>query len=349
MSNVTMRQLLEAGVHFGHQTRFWCPQMSPYIYGQRNKIHIIDLEQTIGMFNEAMNYLGRVASQRGTIMFVGTKRQAGRIVQEQAQRAECPYVYHRWLGGMLTNHRTVHKSIDRLNELDEIINSDSANSLAKKEMLRIERERFRLNRNLAGIRTMNGTPDVLFVIDVKHENIAVLEARKLGIPIVAVVDSNCDPNGIDYVIPGNDDAISAIKLFCTAAADAVIEGKASITTAPDGEGLVDVEDGGSRAALDALTMMGVTGVQAAVAPEREETELDEVDQPAPQRQTVPVAPVAEEPASDEASLESANSESDEVAAVAKAEPEAEQAPAVAIEVTEAPAETTDTAETQEES
>ncbi len=278
MSDITMRQLLEAGVHFGHQTRLWCPKMSPYIYGHRNKIHIINLEQTLVMFNEAMSYLSRVANKRGTIMFVGTKRQASGIIADQAQRAGCPYVYHRWLGGMLTNYRTVAKSINRLNELDELVSSEDGKDLAKKEIMRIERERFRLNRNLAGIREMQRVPDALFVIDVKYENIAVLEAQKLGIPVVAVVDTNCDPDGIDYVIPGNDDAISAIRLFCTAAADAVLEGKASSASGSQAGNVVDVDGAGADVAE--VSFANVTGAQAAVAPlPKESKEQEQVADP----------------------------------------------------------------------
>ena len=267
MTDLTMRQLLEVGVHFGHQTRFWCPKMRPYIYGHRNKIHIINLERTLAMFNEAMNYLGAVASKRGNIVFVGTKRQAGEIIREQAQRAKCPYVYHRWLGGMLTNYNTVRKSIDRLNELDEIINSDGLSKMAKKEAMKIEREQFRLDRNLAGIRDMRGIPDALFVIDVKHENIAVKEAKKLGIPVVAVVDTNCDPDGIDYVIPGNDDAISAIRLYCTAAADAIIEGRATAAAVHPYSDLFSPASQSVEA--DDISELSVTGARAAVAPSRE--------------------------------------------------------------------------------
>ena len=266
MSDVTMRQLLEAGVHFGHQTRFWCPKMSPYIYGHRNKIHIINLEQTLVSFNEAMEYLKQKASKRGTVMFVGTKRQASAIIQEQALRAECPYVYHRWLGGMLTNYRTVRKSIDRLTELEDTLNASEEGSLAKRELLRMEREHFRLNRNLAGIRKMGRIPDVLFVIDIKHDNIAVLEAQKLGIPIVAVVDTNCSPDGIDYVIPGNDDAISAIRLYCTTAADAIISGREAADAMANEFDLVDITDDGDDAIAASLSMHGVTEAQAAVAP-----------------------------------------------------------------------------------
>ena len=262
-----MRQLLEAGVHFGHQTRFWSPKMAPYIYGHRNKIHIINLERTLAMLNEALNYLSSVASKGGSIMFVGTKRQAGAIVQEQAQRANCPYVYHRWLGGMLTNNRTVRNSIDRLNELDDIISGDGLSKMAKREAMRIEREQFRLNRNLAGIREMKGIPDVLFVIDVKYENIAIKEANKLEIPVVAIVDTNCNPDGVDYIIPGNDDAISAIRLYCTSAADAIIAGNA-IARASAGH-FADMDGDSETSPLVTAEFTALTGARAAVAPSRE--------------------------------------------------------------------------------
>ena len=261
MTDVTMRQLLEVGVHFGHQTRFWCPKMSPYIYGHRNKIHIINLEKTLSMFNDAMNYLSAVASKRGSVMFVGTKSQAGTIVQAEAQRAGSPYVYHRWLGGMLTNYTTVRQSVDRLKELEDLIQSESYSKMSKKEAMRIERERFRLNRNLAGIRNMKGLPEALFVVDVKHENIAIKEANKLGIPVVAIVDTNCDPEGVDYVIPGNDDSISAIKLYCRYAADAVLDGYATIQNDPF------IYDGDAEGDVEAMVDTGVTSAKAAVAPD----------------------------------------------------------------------------------
>ena len=261
MTDVTMRQLLEVGVHFGHQTRFWCPKMSPYIYGHRNKIHIINLEKTLSMFNDAMNYLSAVASKRGSVMFVGTKSQAGAIVQAEAQRAGSPYVYHRWLGGMLTNYTTVKQSVDRLKELEDLIQSESYSKMSKKEAMRIERERFRLNRNLAGIRNMKGLPEALFVVDVKHENIAIKEANKLGIPVVAIVDTNCDPDGVDYVIPGNDDSISAIKLYCRYAADAVLNGYAIIQNDPF------IYDGDAEGDVEAMVNTGVTSAKAAVAPD----------------------------------------------------------------------------------
>lgn len=261
MTDVTMRQLLEVGVHFGHQTRFWCPKMSPYIYGHRNKIHIINLEQTLAMFNDAMNYLGAIASKRGSVMFVGTKSQAGAIIQEQAKRANSPYVYHRWLGGMLTNYTTVRQSIDRLKALEETIQSEGFSKLSKKEAMNIEREHFRLNRNLAGIRDMKGLPEALFVIDVKHENIAVKEANKLGIPVVAIVDTNCDPQGIDYVIPGNDDSISAIRLYCTYAADAILNGYATIQNDPF------FQDSVAADGEEEMVNVSVTPAKAAVAPD----------------------------------------------------------------------------------
>lgn len=227
-----MRQLLQAGVHFGHQTRYWSPKMAPYIFGDRNKIHIINLEKTLPMMRDAMNYLGTIAAQGGKILFVGTKRQAGRQVREQATRAGCPYVDYRWLGGMLTNFKTVKNSIARLKELEQRIESGSTERLSKKEALTIERERAKLDKTLSGIKDMGGLPDVLFVIDVEEEYIAVAEAKKLGIPVVAVVDSNCSLQGIDYVIPGNDDSARAIKLYLEAAADAVIEARTAVRAAP---------------------------------------------------------------------------------------------------------------------
>ena len=225
MADVSMRQMLEAGVHFGHQTRYWCPRMSPYIFGSRNKIHIINLEKTLPMFREAINFLGRVATDKGTVLFVGTKRQASKPVREFATSCRSPFVDHRWLGGMLTNYKTVRNSISRLVELDEMIEAGAIARLGKKEALGLERQRVKLNRSLSGIREMNGLPDALFVIDVDHEKIAVSEANKLCIPVVAIVDTNSMPDGIDYIIPGNDDAISAINLYLGSAAAAINEAR----------------------------------------------------------------------------------------------------------------------------
>ena len=235
MADVSMRQMLEAGVHFGHQTRFWSPKMGPYIFGARNKIHIINLEKSLPLYRDAMNFIGSVASARGKVLFVGTKRQAGKVIREEAKRCNSPYVDHRWRGGMLTNFKTVKNSIARLVELDEMTASDATRGLTKKEALMLERERVKLDRSLSGIRDMKGLPDALFVIDVDHEKIAVSEARKLGIPVVGVCDTNSSPDGIDYPIPGNDDAIRAIKLYLGGAADAILEARGASTPAIEGD------------------------------------------------------------------------------------------------------------------
>ena len=224
MSNVGMRDMFEAGAHFGHQARFWHPKMAPYIYGERNKIHIINLEKTVVLFDEALGFIGRLAAKRGRILFVGTKRAAQESVATEAVRCGMPFVSRRWLGGMLTNFKTVKQSIRRLKELDELIESGGLDAMAKKEGLTIRRELEKLNRGLGGIKDMDGLPDALFVVDVGHERIAVAEANKLGIPVLGVVDSNNSPDGIDYVIPGNDDAIRSIKLYVQAVAEAVIQG-----------------------------------------------------------------------------------------------------------------------------
>jgi len=238
MANVTMRQMLEAGVHFGHQTRFWNPKMAPYIFGQRNKIHIVNLEKTLPLYNDAMNYISKLAANKGSILFVGTKRQARDIVKEQAERCGMPYVNFRWLGGMLTNFRTVKQSIKRLRDLEAMDQDGTLDRLSKKEALMKRREMEKLNRSLGGIKDMGGLPDAMFIIDVGFEKNAIAEAKKLGIPVVAVVDTNNSPNGVDYVIPGNDDAIRAIKLYLEGVADAVLEGKAS-TSAVGGAAIDD--------------------------------------------------------------------------------------------------------------
>ncbi|PIE00065.1 MAG: 30S ribosomal protein S2 [Thiothrix nivea] len=227
MPKVTMRQMLEAGVHFGHQTRYWNPKMAPYIFGNRNKIHIINLEQTLPMFNDAMNFVGKMAARGGKILFVGTKRSAREAVREAAQACKMPYVNHRWLGGMLTNYKTVKQSIRRLKDLEKMTEDGSMERLSKKEALMMSREMEKLERSLGGIKNMKGLPDAIFVIDVGYEKIAVQEAKKLGIPVIGVVDSNNSLANIDYVIPGNDDAIRAIQLYTTAASDAIKEGHAA--------------------------------------------------------------------------------------------------------------------------
>src|SRR6266705_2583304 len=225
VANITMKELLEAGVHFGHQTKRWNPKMKEYIFGERNGIYIIDLQKTLKLFKDAMRYVGEMAAQGKTVLFVGTKRQAQEAVSEEATRAGQYYVNQRWLGGLLTNMTTVQRSIKRLKELDSMATEGDWQGRAKKEIIRLERERKHLNQNLAGIKDMNGLPDLLFVIDSNKEAIAVEEARKLGIAVVAVVDTNCDPDKVDYVIPGNDDALRAIRLFTTKIADAVVEGR----------------------------------------------------------------------------------------------------------------------------
>src|SRR5690606_6787922 len=219
MTDVTMRQMLEAGVHFGHQTRYWNPKMAPYIFGERNKIHIINLERSLPMAREAYAFIKAVVADGGTVLFVGTKRSARDAIRRHAERCGMPYVSYRWLGGMLTNYKTIRQSVKRLKELTEMAEEGGTAMLTKKEVLRLNREREKLERSLGGIKDMGALPDVLFVVDVEHENIAVREARKIGIPVVAVVDTNCSPEGIDYVIPGNDDAMRAIELYAKLIAD----------------------------------------------------------------------------------------------------------------------------------
>lgn len=243
---VTMRQMLEAGVHFGHQTRFWNPKMAPYIYGHRNKIHIINLEKTLQQYNEAMSFVKKLASNRGTVLCVGTKRQAREIVAEEAQRAGIPYVDERWLGGMLTNFKTVKGSIKRLKEMEQMIADGSIERLSKKEALMAQRELVKLQKSLGGIKDMNGLPDAIFVIDVGYHKIALTEARKLGIPVVAVVDTNHSPEGVDYIIPGNDDSSRAIRLYAQGVADAVLEGRSNMLqdiVAASSDEFVEVEEG----------------------------------------------------------------------------------------------------------
>jgi small subunit ribosomal protein S2 len=236
MANVTMRQMLEAGVHFGHQTRYWNPKMAPYIFGERGKIHIVNLEKTLPLFDAAMNYIGSMVANGGTVLFVGTKRSAQAAIREHAARCGMPYVNHRWLGGMLTNYKTVRQSIKRLKQLETMESDGSLDRLSKREALMLRREQEKLERSLGGIKDMNGIPDAMFVVDVGYEKIAVSEAVKLGIPVIGVVDTNNSVEGIDYVIPGNDDAIRAINLYVESAANAVESGRMNIARiSPDSE------------------------------------------------------------------------------------------------------------------
>jgi small subunit ribosomal protein S2 len=246
MSNVSMRQMLEAGVHFGHQTRFWNPKMAPYLFGHRNKIHIINLEKTLPLYNEAVNFVGKLSARKGKIMFVGTKRAAQSIIAEEATRCGMPYISRRWLGGLLTNFKTVRQSLNRLKELETASLDGSMERMSKKDMLLHNRELEKLGRNLSGIKDMTGLPDALFVVDVGYEYIAVKEARKLGIPVIGVVDSNNDPQGIDYVIPGNDDAIRSIRLYTAGIADAILDGRRAVAHIGAGEGdeFVELDESG---------------------------------------------------------------------------------------------------------
>lgn len=228
--SVTMREMLEAGVHFGHQTRFWNPKMAPYIFGHRNKIHIVNLEKTMAMYHDAMKYIRQLSANRGTVLMVGTKRQAREIIATEAQRAGIPFVDQRWLGGMLTNFKTIKTSINRLKEMETAIEAGSVEQMSKKEGLMFTREMEKLQKSLGGIKDMNGIPDAIFVVDVGYHKGAVLEAAKLGIPVIGVVDTNHSPEGLAYVIPGNDDSSKAITLYARGVADAILEGRANAMT-----------------------------------------------------------------------------------------------------------------------
>jgi small subunit ribosomal protein S2 len=258
MPQVTMRQMLEAGVHFGHQTRYWNPRMAPYIFGARGKIHIINLEKTLPLFTDATNFVSGLAQKRGTILFVGTKRSARDAIKEEAVRCGMPYISMRWLGGMLTNFRTVKQSVSRLKEIEAMATDGSFDKLVKHEVMGLLREKEKLDKSLGGIKNMSALPDALFVVDIGHENIAVLEAKKLGIPVVAVVDTNYDPSLVDYAIPGNDDAIRAVQLYTRAIADAVLEGKAAapITAASAKDEFVETDAAGNPVTKEAREPRG---------------------------------------------------------------------------------------------
>jgi len=255
MSNVTMREMLEAGVHFGHQARYWNPKMAPYLFGQRNKIHIINLEQSLPMYGEAVNFLSKLAAKKGTIMFVGTKRTAQNVIQEEALRCGMPFVNRRWLGGLLTNYKTVKQSINRMKSLEALETDGTLEKMSKKDQLRRLRELEKLSRGLSGIKDMGGLPDALFVVDVGYENIAISEAKKLGIPVVGVVDSNNSPDDIEYIIPGNDDAIRSIRLYAKGIADAILDSRAA--TAHVGAGkeddFVELDESGEPIIQEAAT------------------------------------------------------------------------------------------------
>ena len=250
MPTVSMREMLQAGVHFGHQTRYWNPKMGKFIFGARNKIHIINLEHSVPVFNEALAVVKQMGSQKKKVLFVGTKRAASKTIKEQASRVGMPYVSHRWLGGMLTNYKTIRASIRRYRELEAQSKDGTFEKLTKKEALMRTRMMEKLEKSIGGIKDMGGLPDAMFVIDVEHERIAIQEANKLGIPVIGIVDTNSDPAGVDYVIPGNDDAIRAIKLYVTAMADACAEGNAESSSVPNKDEFVEVNDGDEAAAAE---------------------------------------------------------------------------------------------------
>ncbi len=285
MAYLTMKQLLESGVHFGHQTRRWNPKMKPFIFGARNGIYIIDLQHTVRLFKVAYNFILDLTAKGGKVLFVGTKKQAHKSIEEEARRAGMFYVNNRWIGGFLTNFETVKKSIARLNKLDKIEEGDEFAGATKKERLMLEREKMRLEKYLGGVRDMKSLPDALFVVDSKKEAIAIREARKLGIPVVAIVDSNCDPDEVDMVIPGNDDAIRAIKLFSSAIADACLEGRAMYEASLQSEAQAE-EAGGQEVAPEAEEVRETTAMAEApeatpaVKPESEVVKVDEAAEPA---------------------------------------------------------------------
>jgi len=329
MSNVTMREMLEAGVHFGHQTRFWNPKMAPFIFGERNKIHIINLEQTMPMCRDAVNYLGKVASKKGKVMFVGTKRAASESIKEEALRCGMPFVNHRWLGGMLTNFRTVRASIKRLKELEDMAANNNYEKISKKEILNLSREQEKLEKTLGGIKEMGGLPDVLFVIDVGYEKIAVQEATKLGIPVVGIVDTNNSPDHIEYIVPGNDDSMRAIKLYTRLVADAILDAKQSIAIADSSAELIEVDPDEAPAAKSSVKVTAKKATAPAAKPAAEaepavEAEAAEakpaVEAAAAEAEVAEAKPVAEAEAT-EAQAAEAVGESDAVVE-ADAEPEA---------------------------
>jgi len=263
MPNVSMRALLEAGAHFGHQTRYWNPKMNNFIFGARNNIHIINLEQTVPALNEACDFVRKTSARKNKVLFVGTKRSASKVIKEEASRCSMPYVDKRWLGGMLTNYKTIRQSIRSLRELEAQLADGTFTKLTKKEALSRQRDLDKHERSLGGIKDMGGLPDVLFVVDVDHERIAITEANKLGIPVVGIVDTNSDPSGVDFVIPGNDDAIRSIRIFVAAIADAAIEGNAELQGLPAVSEFVEVAEG-EEAAAEAAAEAPVAAAEAPV-------------------------------------------------------------------------------------
>jgi small subunit ribosomal protein S2 len=330
MADVTMRQMLEAGVHFGHQTRYWNPKMAPFIFGERNKIHIINLEKSLPLAREASAFVKATVADGGKVLFVGTKRAARDAVRNHAIRCEMPFVSQRWLGGMLTNYKTIRQSVKRLVMLEEMAAEGGFEGLTKKEILGLNREREKLEKSLGGIKDMKSLPDVLFVIDVEHEDIAVREARKLGIPVVAVVDTNCSPDGVDYIVPGNDDAMRAIELYAAVIADAVLDGKASLPEVVLGEDeFVELDEEGNvkksagRKKKSGKKTSGKPGRKAVV---KTKVSVGKADGAKPEEPKAEEAK-AEEPKAEEAKAEEAKAEEPK-AEKAKTDKAATETPAV---------------------
>lgn len=330
MADVSMRQMLEAGVHFGHQTRYWNPKMAPYIFGERNKIHIINLEKSLPLAREACAFVKATVADGGKVLFVGTKRAARDSIRNHAMRAGMPFVSYRWLGGMLTNYKTIRQSVKRLMSLEQMAEEGGFEGLTKKEILGLNREQDKLERSLGGIKDMTGLPDVLFVVDVDHEDIAVREARKLGIPVVAVVDTNCSPDGIDYIIPGNDDAMRAIELYSSMVADAVLDGRASLPEVALGEDeFVELDEEGN------VKKSGGRKKKTAKKPTVKKKAAKKTAKPAADE-----APAADAPAEEAAAAALEPAEADEAPAE---KAKADEAPAEKTKADEAPAEATEEA------
>jgi small subunit ribosomal protein S2 len=344
MADVSMRQMLEAGVHFGHQTRYWNPKMAPFIFGERNKIHIINLEKSLPLAREACAFVKGTVADGGKVMFVGTKRAARESIRNHATRAESPFVSYRWLGGMLTNYKTIRQSVKRLLNLEKMAEEGGFEGLTKKEILGLTREQEKLERSLGGIKDMPGLPDVLFVVDVDHEDIAVREARKLGIPVVAVVDTNCSPDGIDYIIPGNDDAMRAIELYAAMVADAVIDGKASLPEVALGEDdFVELDEKGNVKKSSGRKKKG--GKKATVkkkAPAKKvEVKAEEVKAEEPKAEEVKAEePKVEEARAEEPKAEEAKAEEPKAEEAKAEEPKAEEAAPEEVKAEEVPADET---------
>jgi small subunit ribosomal protein S2 len=334
MTEVSMRKMLEAGVHFGHQTRYWNPKMAPYIFGARNNIHIINLEHTVPLYRKSCAFIKSLAANQGSVLFVGTKRSAGQAVREQAERCGMPYVSYRWLGGMLTNFKTIKQSIKRLEEIEAMEADGTFEQLLKKEVLGLTREKSKLERSLGGIKAMKSLPDAVFVIDVGHEKIAVHESKILGIPVIGVVDTNCCPDEVDYVIPGNDDAMRAAELYATGVADAVLAGKSSVPAVPVGEDeFVELDEEGKPRAGRAKRTTRKSRATSAAKPD-----------PSAKRASVAAAAVAPEKQPEAAGDEAAAAESvaaksaaTEVSATDAAAPAVEEASGAPAEQTETPA------------